>query len=82
MYILHKITFSSNIVTKVECRRIHRIIHKVINIYTYTDNSTRDPKLYAIFPTQVFVTQKCKHRLSLVQNLIQNLMFFSMSNGI
>ena len=34
MYRLYKITFISNIVTKVECRRIHRIIHKVSNIYT------------------------------------------------
>ena len=42
----------------------------------YNDNSTGDPKLYAISPTQVFVTQKCKHRRSLVQNLIQKLMFY------
>ena len=62
MYRLYKITFISNIVTKVECRRIHRITHKVSNIYTCNYNCTRESKMYAIFPGS---SQKVKTSIQL-----------------
>ena len=34
------------------------------------------------FQPNFFLTQKCKHRLSLVQNIIQKLNVFSIANGI